>query len=80
MLMYYFLLFFVFFCLFFNLLFLDDHTRVKLRETANAFHSDYINASFIVSKNIFCFGLHLACCMLAIYFDENVHNLHRMNP
>eukprot|EP00794_Sanderia_malayensis_P003012 gene3012-3470_t len=24
-----------------------DHTRVKLRETANVFHSDYINASYI---------------------------------
>ena len=31
--------------------FADDHTRVKLRETANVFHSDYINASYIVSKH-----------------------------
>ena len=31
--------------------FADDHTRVKLRETANVFHSDYINANYIVSKH-----------------------------
>ena len=29
--------------------FLDDHNRVKLRDTSNATGSDYINASYIVS-------------------------------
>lgn len=28
-----------------------DHTRVKLRETANVFHSDYINASYITDAD-----------------------------
>lgn len=47
--------------------FVDDHTRVKLRETSNVLHSDYINASFIVSTYLL-----LLLSWTTLYFASKV--------